>query len=98
MSYLDNDIGTLGAPWALARARVDQMTAFAENDGWNADGAMANECKFSGFEITCSTLIGRSASHFPCSSLQYIDNKMPFSDFKLEEYLGYTQFKYKGEK
>lgn len=46
MSYLDNDIGILGAPWALARARVDQMTAFAENDGWNADGSMANECKF----------------------------------------------------
>ena len=50
MSYLDNDVEDLGAPWALARARVDQMTAFAQNDGWNADGSMTNECKFLDFQ------------------------------------------------
>jgi hypothetical protein len=36
----NNDLRT---PWGLAKAFVDEMTEFIENDGWNANGVLANE-------------------------------------------------------
>lgn len=45
-------------PWGLAKAYVDEVTAFlARNDGWNADGSLSrgfNRVPFSDFAITDS--------------------------------------------
>jgi hypothetical protein len=41
---LDSDQNTdIGTPWGLAKASVDEMMDFIENDGWNANGVLANE-------------------------------------------------------
>lgn len=41
MSNLDGD-PDISTPWGLAKSYVDQMSQFAETDGWNADGSLSN--------------------------------------------------------
>lgn len=51
MNKLD-DKPDLGTPWGLAKATVDKMYAYAQTDGWNADGALThnfNKMPFSDF-------------------------------------------------
>ena len=33
----------IGTPWGLAKAVVDQMTQYANSDGWNSDGSLTHE-------------------------------------------------------
>jgi hypothetical protein len=33
----------IGTPWGLAKAVVDQMTDYANSDGWNSDGSLTHE-------------------------------------------------------
>ena len=47
MNYILNDEDPdVGTPWGLAKACVDQITKYAESDGWNADGSMMHEGEY----------------------------------------------------
>ena len=42
-ALLDDESPDPSTPWGLARLVVDEMSESVENDGWNADGKLANE-------------------------------------------------------
>lgn len=58
MSLLLEGEPSIDTPWGLAKAYVDEVTAFlVKNDGWNADGSLSrefNRIPFSDFAITDS--------------------------------------------
>jgi len=69
----------IGTPWGLAKAIVDQMTEYANSDGWNSDGSLThefNKMPFSDFdykEYSAYTTSQTSSSKKPkgCNAKRY---------------------------